>query len=169
MTPERELLLKAMVEAGKPVKPSELAARVGKQSGAIRKMLLTLKESGQVEQVSYGYWQAVTLAGNTSRKAVTVSGNTSGKAVTLPGKVKGLSDIEKARIAKREYNKAWNAKHPGKKKEYNKTWKEANPEKVKECNRKWNKANPDKVKARNVRFWVKKFEQAAKTKQGGNE
>jgi len=167
MTPERELLLKAIAEAGAPIGPGELAARLNKPSGAIRKMLSILKQAGQVEQASYGKWQAVTLAGNTSRKAVTVSGNTSGRAVTLPGKVKGLSDIEKARIAKREYNKAWNAKHPGKKKEYNKTWKEANPEKVKECNRKWNKANPDKVKARNVRFWVKKFEQAAKTKQGG--
>jgi len=157
MTPEREQLLKAMVGAGKPVKPSELAGMVGKQSGAIRKMLLTLKESGQVEQVRYGYWQAVTVSGNTSPKAVTVSG----KAVTLPGSVKELSDIEKARIAKQEYNKAWNAKHPGIRKVYNKTWREANPDKVKECNRRWNKANPDKVKARNVRYWVKKFDRKA--------
>ena len=163
MTPERELLLKAMVEAGKPVKPSELAARVGKQSGAIRKMLLTLKESGQVEQVSYGYWQAVTLAGNTSRKAVTVSGNTSGKAVTLPGKVKGLSNAEKARLAyNAEQNKRLSSpENKAKVKARNKQWRADNPEKVKEGMRKWRKANPEKIKEWRLKHYAKKYNQGA--------
>lgn len=161
MTPERELLLKAMVEAGKPVKPSELAARVGKQSGAIRKMLLTLKESGQVEQVSYGYWQAVTLAGNTSRKAVTVSGNTSGQAVTLPAKGKGLSEAEQARIA---YNLLQNKRNAtpearARRKEQNRVWRETNPDKIKACARKWRKANPEKIKAWRLKHYAKKYQE----------
>jgi len=164
MTPERELLLKAMVEAGKPVKPSELAARVGKQSGAIRKMLLTLKESGQVEQVSYGYWQAVTLAGNTSRQAVTVSGNTSGRAVTLPGKIKGLSNAEKARLA---YNAEQNKRNAlpanrAKRKEQNRKWREDNPDKIKACARKWRKANPEKIKAWRLKHYAKKYQELTK-------
>jgi len=161
MTPERELLLKALVGAGGPARPSELAAAVGKQSGAIRKMLTTMKQAGQVEQVSYGYWQAVT-------PAVTVSGNTSGQAVTLPGKVKGLSDIEKARIA---YNLEQNQRNArpenrAKRNEASRKWRKANREKVNQASQKWRKEHPDAVKASWIKQYAKKYDRRSDDDRG---
>lgn len=158
MTPERELLLKAIAEAGAPIGPGELAARLNKPGGAIRKMLSILKQAGQVEQASYGKWQAVTLDGN---KTVTVSGNTSGKPVTLPGKVKGLSQAEQARIAYNLLQNKRNATPEGKarRREQNRIWRETNPDKVKACNKKWRKANPEKIKAWRLKHYAKKYQE----------
>ena len=171
MTPERELLLQAIRKAGKPVGPGELAARLGKRPGAIRKMLNTLKQAGQVKQAGYGKWQ-VTPGGNTSRKAVTLpvtlnknttgraSGNTSGRVVTLSGKGKGLSDTEKIAIARREYNQEYYAKNRRELQVKSKTYREAHHQEILKYNREWKKVNPDKVKAQRQRIWIKKYNQA---------
>ena len=158
MTPERELLLKAIAGAGAPIGPGELAAKLNKPSGAIRRLLMSLKASGQVKQAGYGKWLAVTLDGNTM---VTVSGNTSGQAVTLPAKGKGLSQAEQARIA---YNLLQNKRNAtpeakARRKEQNRIWRETNPDKIKACAKKWRKANPEKIKAWRLKHYAKKYQE----------
>jgi len=175
MTPEREAVLKMVLEAGRPITGKEIAGTLKKKPGTIRKMLFILKEAGQVNPAGYGLWIAggnasgnasvtlpVTVAtdpeltknGNASRKAVTVSGNAlkpGRKAGQSPG---DLPEAEKARIALNREQNRWNAKNREKKREYNRKWRKANLEKAKACQRKWKRANPERVKIY-TRKWKK--------------
>lgn len=55
LTKERKLITQLLHAAGKPLKPSELADRTGKTSGAIRKLLYDMKHSGLVDEKDGAY------------------------------------------------------------------------------------------------------------------
>ena len=177
MTPEREAVLKAILEADRPIAGKEIAEALQKKPGTIRKMLFILKEAGEVKPAGYGLWIAgnasvtlpVTVAtvpgvkksGNASRKAVTVSGN-----ALKPGKKAGqveLSEKEKARIA---YNLMQNARHAipevrARRREQNRKWRLAHPDKARKASKRWRKENPDKVEASRIRQYAKRYKPEA--------
>jgi len=181
MTPEREAVLRVVLEASGPISGVEIARTLGKKPGAIRKMLWTLKEAGQVKPAGYGLWisgnASVTLSGNAlvtlpvklardgkapksgnaSRKAVTVSGN-----ALKPGRKAGqveLSEEEKARIAYNLEQNRRNARPEVRKRrnEQNRKWREAHRQFLIEYSRKWRKEHPDKVKASRIKQYAKKY------------
>ena len=49
MTPEEEKVLKAMKDAGKPVRPGEIAEICGIDSKEVSKIIKSLKEQGLVD------------------------------------------------------------------------------------------------------------------------
>lgn len=182
MTPEREAVLKVILEATGPISGKAIARSLGKKPGAIRKMLFILKGAGQVKPAGYGLWISgnasgngltllpITLApegkriktGNALGKTVTVSGN----ALKQPGQVE-LSEEEKARIAfnVEQRIRINRPEQKAKRKEYNRKWREAHREYSREYGRKWRKEHPEKAKASKIKQYAKKYEEL--TRGGG--
>ncbi len=63
---------------------------------------------------------------------------------------------EKARQARREYNKRYREKNREKINEYNRQWNKENRDKKAAIDRRYRKNNPEKLKATLERYWLKK-------------
>lgn len=63
---------------------------------------------------------------------------------------------DKAKAARREYQRTWQKEHPEKLRQYMAKWKKKNPERVKAYRKKWIKDHPEKVKEYQQRYWTKK-------------
>ena len=56
---EKEAVLKAMKEAGKPVRPGDVAKALGMESKAVSKVISALKKEGKVHSPKRCYWAPV--------------------------------------------------------------------------------------------------------------
>ena len=96
------------------------------------------------------------------RESVRPISYSTGKRMETKGKelnTKELTDEEKAKIARREYNRQWYAKNKEKRREYSRKWNAKNKEKRREYHKKWRKKNRDKVKAINQRYFAKMYDE----------
>lgn len=105
-TKERREILNVLAESKTPMKPKEIAEAIGKNQGAIRRLLGKLEKEGLIKSPSYGKY----ILGNTGNSGNSSntgnSGNTSqkeGKSVTecyrsLPGAVTVKTPFEQGKI-----------------------------------------------------------------------
>jgi DNA-binding IclR family transcriptional regulator len=56
-SPTRAAILTALAQAGRPMRPIEIAAATGKKLGTICNRLLYMRSDGQVEHAPCGRWQ----------------------------------------------------------------------------------------------------------------
>jgi DNA-binding IclR family transcriptional regulator len=60
ITPQRAAVLAVLAQAGRPMRPMEIAAIIGKKPGTIGHMLLVMRTDGQTEHAPCGRWQLTT-------------------------------------------------------------------------------------------------------------
>jgi DNA-binding IclR family transcriptional regulator len=67
MSPQRAAVLAALQQAGRPMRPMEIAAATGMKYSNVANMLLRMRTDGQTEHAPCGRWQLTahgTLLGN---------------------------------------------------------------------------------------------------------
>jgi Bifunctional DNA primase/polymerase, N-terminal/AAA domain/IclR helix-turn-helix domain len=70
-TRERQELVDALRAADSPLSPKELAEMTGKKPGAVRRLLFSMVEAGEIRKEKYGKYIIISNSGN-SKKVVTV-------------------------------------------------------------------------------------------------
>jgi DNA-binding MarR family transcriptional regulator len=63
MTPKRAAVLAALQQAGKPMRPLDIAAATGMKCANVSMMLLRMRSDGQTEQIGHGQWRVTTAHG----------------------------------------------------------------------------------------------------------
>ena len=59
MTPKRAAVLALLQQAGKPMRPLDIAAATGMKHANVCMMLLRMRTDGQAERVDHGQWRTV--------------------------------------------------------------------------------------------------------------